>query len=84
LKTALHERGWKINIHQNECRAHLYGDVYSSPGLSLRRKQLLMCAALSEANMHEQLFGHALAVRPFFLISSYLFQTIYTMNTIKP
>jgi len=43
-------------------RLHLYGDVYSSPGLDLRRKQLLMCARLAEANMQEQLFGHALAV----------------------
>lgn len=43
-------------------RLHLYGDVYSSPGLDLRRKQLLMCARLGEANMQDQLFGHALAV----------------------
>ncbi len=43
-------------------RLHLYGDVYSSPGLDLRQKQLLMCACLAEHNMHEQLFGHALAV----------------------
>jgi len=41
---------------------HLYGDVYSSPGLDLRRKQLLMCARLAQADMGEQLFGHALAV----------------------
>ena len=44
-------------------RLHLYGDVYSSPGLDLRQKQLLMCAFLAEADMHDQLFGHALAVR---------------------
>ena len=45
------------------CRRHLYGDIYSSPGLSLAQKQVLMCAFLGEANMHEQLFGHLLAVR---------------------
>ena len=44
-------------------RLHLYGDVYSSPGLDLRQKQLLMVSFLSEANMHDQLFGHLLAVR---------------------
>lgn len=43
------------------CRLHLYGDVYSSPGLDMRQKQLLTCAFLSEANMPDQLFGHALA-----------------------
>ena len=41
---------------------HLYGDVYSSPGLQLRQKQLLMVAFLAEANMQEQLFGHLVAV----------------------
>ena len=45
------------------CRRHLYGDIYSSPGLSLAQRQVLMCAFLGEANMHEQLFGHLLAVR---------------------
>jgi hypothetical protein len=44
------------------CRRHLYGDIYSSPGLSLAQKQILMVAFLGEANMHEQLFGHLLAV----------------------
>lgn len=43
-------------------RRHLYGDIYSSPGLCLAQKQMLMCAFLGEANMHEQLFGHLLAV----------------------
>ena len=43
-------------------RRHLYGDIYSSPGLSLAQKQILMVAFLGEANMHEQLFGHLLAV----------------------
>lgn len=43
-------------------RLHLYGDVYSSPGIDLRRKQILMCARLAEANMQDQLFGHAIAV----------------------
>lgn len=42
-------------------RQHLYGDVYSSPGLGLRQKQLLTCAFLAEAAMPDQLFGHALA-----------------------
>ena len=42
-------------------RRHLYGDVYSSPGLDLRQKQLLTCAFLAEAAMPDQLFGHALA-----------------------
>jgi alkylhydroperoxidase/carboxymuconolactone decarboxylase family protein YurZ len=42
-------------------RLHLYGDVYSSPGLDMRRKQLLACAFLAEAAMPDQLFGHALA-----------------------
>ena len=45
-------------------RLHLYGDVYSSPGLLLRQKQLLMVAFLAEADMHEQLFGHLIAVQP--------------------
>ena len=45
-------------------RRHLYGDVYSSPGLSLRQKQVLMVAFLGQADMQEQLFGHLLAVRP--------------------
>lgn len=43
------------------CSLHLYGDLYSSPGLDLRQKQLLTCAFLSEAHMPDQLFGHALA-----------------------
>lgn len=41
---------------------HLYGDVYSSPGLDLRQKQLLACSFLGVACMPDQLFGHALAV----------------------
>ncbi len=43
-------------------RLHLYGDIYSSPGITLRQKQLLMAAFLGEANMHDQLFGHLIAV----------------------
>ncbi|CAK0786429.1 hypothetical protein CVIRNUC_009642 [Coccomyxa viridis] len=46
-------------------RRHLYGDIYSSPGLSLAQRQVLMCAFLGEANMHEQLFGHLLAAMRF-------------------
>ena len=45
-------------------RRHLYGDVYSSPGLGLRQKQVLMLAFLGQADMQEQLFGHLLAVPP--------------------
>lgn len=44
------------------CRTHLYGDIYSSPGLNLQQKQLLMVAFLSQADMPDELFGHALAV----------------------
>ncbi|KAL3135667.1 hypothetical protein ABBQ38_006142 [Trebouxia sp. C0009 RCD-2024] len=46
-------------------RTHLYGDVYSSPGLEMRQKQLLMCAFLGQANMPDELFGHALAAMRF-------------------
>ncbi|PSC72828.1 4-carboxymuconolactone decarboxylase [Micractinium conductrix] len=46
-------------------RMHLYGDIYSSPGLDMRRKQLLTCAFLAEAAMPDQLFGHALAALRF-------------------
>ena len=46
-------------------RLHLYGDIYSSPGLDMRRKQLIMCARLGQANMGEQLFGHAFAALRF-------------------
>lgn len=45
-------------------RLHLYGDVYSSPGLGMRQKQLLTVAFLGEANMHDQLYTHAIAVSP--------------------
>lgn len=46
-------------------RVHLYGDVYSSPGLSMPHKQLLMVAFLGQANMPDELFGHALAAMRF-------------------
>ncbi|KAH7619545.1 hypothetical protein Ndes2526B_g06524 [Nannochloris sp. 'desiccata'] len=42
-------------------RLHLYGDIYSTPGLDLKRKQILMSARLAQASMGEQLFGHAFA-----------------------
>lgn len=42
-------------------RLHLYGDIYSSPGITLRQKQLLMVSFLGQANMHDQLFGHLIA-----------------------
>lgn len=44
------------------CRTHLYGDIYSSPGITLAQRQLFMVAFLAEAHMHEELFGHAYAV----------------------
>ncbi|DBB14766.1 TPA: hypothetical protein ACH3X3_004378 [Trebouxia sp. C0006] len=34
-------------------RVHLYGDVYSSPGLDMKQKQLLMVAFLGQASMLE-------------------------------
>jgi alkylhydroperoxidase/carboxymuconolactone decarboxylase family protein YurZ len=42
-------------------RLHLYGDIYSTPGIDLKRKQILMSARLAQASMGEQLFGHAFA-----------------------
>ncbi|KAK9844679.1 hypothetical protein WJX74_005436 [Apatococcus lobatus] len=42
-------------------RTHLYGDIYSSPGITLAQRQLFMMAFLAEAHMHEELFGHAYA-----------------------
>ena len=50
-------------------RVHLYGDVYSSPGLDMEQKQLLVVAFLGQANMLEEMSGHALAVS---IPSSYL------------
>ncbi|KAK9807216.1 hypothetical protein WJX73_010028 [Symbiochloris irregularis] len=44
---------------------HAYGDVYSSPGISLRQKELLMCAYLGQANMSDQLFSHIYAAMRF-------------------
>lgn len=41
--------------------AHLYGDVYSSPGLPLATKQLLTVTGLADADMPTQLYGHAVA-----------------------
>ncbi|CAL8463741.1 g3275 [Coccomyxa elongata] len=46
-------------------RLHAYGDVYSNPGLSLQQKQLITSAFLSEANMHDEMFGHLLAAMRF-------------------
>lgn len=46
-------------------RVHLYGDVYSSPGLSMKQKQILMVAFLGQANMLEEMSGHALAAMRF-------------------
>jgi hypothetical protein len=58
--SALHNSYGSLQSH-TACRLHLYGDLYSSPGLDMRQKQLLTCAFLSEADMPDQLFGHALA-----------------------
>lgn len=46
-------------------RRHLYGDVYSSPGLTMAQKQLLTVAFLGEANMHDQLYTHLIAAMRF-------------------
>lgn len=46
-------------------RLHLYGDVYSSPGLSMRQKQMLTVSFLGEANMHDQLYTHLIAALRF-------------------
>eukprot|EP00884_Botryococcus_braunii_P017134 jgi/Botrbrau1/4103/Bobra.152_3s0051.1 len=46
-------------------RTHTYGDVYSTPGLSLRQKQLITSAFLAEADMQLELFGHLLAAMTF-------------------
>ena len=56
-------KSWQILIPAIR-RNHLYGDIYSSPGLEMRQKQLLMCAFLGQANMPDELFGHAVAVSP--------------------
>lgn len=53
---------WALMVPPAPRRCHLYGDLYSSPGLDLRQKQLLACAFLGVAHMPDQLFGHALAV----------------------
>jgi len=42
-------------------RLHCYGDIYSSPGLSLRQKQLMISGFLAEAEMHDEFFGHCIA-----------------------
>jgi alkylhydroperoxidase/carboxymuconolactone decarboxylase family protein YurZ len=42
-------------------RVQLYGNIYSSPGISLSQKQLLMVAFLAVYDMPDQLFGHLLA-----------------------
>ena len=44
---------------------HLYGDVYSSPGISLLQKQYLTLVGLVKSNMVEQVYGHAIAALRF-------------------
>lgn len=46
-------------------QTHLYGDVYSSPGLSMLQKQYLTIAGLVKSNMLDQLYGHAIAALRF-------------------
>lgn len=53
---------WSRHPFNVPCRTHLYGDIYSSPGIPLRLKQLLICSNLAMADMPDQLFGHAIAV----------------------
>lgn len=65
-------------------RLHLYGDIYSSPGLDLRRKQLLMSARLAQANMGEQLFGHALAALRFGATKDELIEAVGLAFSLSP
>lgn len=46
-------------------RVDLYGDVYSSPGISMRLKEIVACAFLAAADMPDQLLGHAVAALRF-------------------
>jgi alkylhydroperoxidase/carboxymuconolactone decarboxylase family protein YurZ len=52
-------------VLENWIQTHLYGDVYSSPGLSLLQKQYLTIAGLVKSNMVDQLYGHAIAALRF-------------------
>ena len=52
-------------VLENWIQNHLYGDVYSSPGLSMLSKQHLTIAGLVKSNMMDQLYGHALAALRF-------------------
>lgn len=42
-------------------RRHLFGDIYSSPGLDMQQKQLLTIAFLAQADMQDELSMHAIA-----------------------
>lgn len=53
-------------------QTHLYGDVYSSPGLTLLQKQYLTVAGLVKSNMMDQLYGHAIAAIRFGATESFL------------
>lgn len=64
-------------------RTHLYGDIYSSPGLEMRQKQLLMCAFLGQANMPDELFGHAVAVSPDLVQSVSHFSAVSLINHVS-
>ena len=52
-------------VLENWIQNHLYGDVYSSPGLGMLTKQHLTIAGLVKSNMQDQLYGHALAALRF-------------------
>jgi len=53
-------------------QTHLYGDVYSSPGLSMLQKQYLTIAGLVKSNMLDQLYGHAIAALRFGATENFL------------
>lgn len=46
-------------------QSHLYGDVYSSPGLTMLQKQYLTIMGLVKSHMMEQIYGHAFAALRF-------------------
>lgn len=65
-------------------RLHAYGDIYSSPGISMKCKQLLTCARLAQANMEQQLFGHVIAAMRFGLSRDQLEEAIGIAFEVSP
>lgn len=65
-------------------RLHCYGDIYSSPGISMKCKQLLMCARLAQANMGDQLFGHAIAALRFGNTKEHILEAVNIAFEIDP